>query len=324
MSTPKASEETNKKSSLPDTSEVANLNEYSRTPIDLILFPDENKTFAGFSYSSTVLRYKVDYQTTEYLDAEIRSTELDVAVMHSLDDYWAIGVSVEQLFSSKSEVTYGPGSTRNGETSESKSSGLSDPSFSVTYRIMDVSRDRYDMNLTFDYSPKMQEAKGATSNTNGNNAKGGDTFSIGATWGRRSVDSSWAFGVTLNSYGESKSKDPDDGDITKVESYSTLGLTGSWQWIVSKKLAWDLGIFYGSSGEYRITFDDGSYNDYDSATIFSIGGTANITVGNKKYITAGITSSAMGERSIKSSSNITLTDTDRAAGTFSLGFVAEI
>ena len=247
-------------------------------------------------YFSSNTEYKWTYLSKDYSNTEIESSGLDYVAAYAFNDYWGIAVTAEQVISKKSKVTYGPATNINGQSFEYKSNGFEDPIFSLAYRAMDISRDRYDMNLSLDFSPELQDAIDGTTSKKGNVAKGGTNVGAEVQWGRRSPTFSWAVGLELSNYGEAKSKDVEDGDITTVSSHSTFGASGMFQWIVSPKVALDLSLSLGNTGEYDVKYANGSRLNYESATIFGIGGTANITLQDKLYLTFGLLGCAIGRQ----------------------------
>jgi hypothetical protein len=298
--------------------------DYVHKATDLILFPNEKEVIASIEYFSTSVEYRWDYLSQEYSSTKVESTGLNYTAGYAFDEFWALGVTVEQLLTSKQKVTFGPATTSDGETSEYESEGFDDPSFLLVYRAMDVSRNRYDMNLTLKLSPKIQEAKGSTTNKKGNNAKGGTDHGIGVQWGRRDIGFSWAVGLDLDTYGEAKSKSAgSSGDVTTVDSYGTFSATGSFQWVVSPSVSLDLNLSLGSTGEIDVKYDDGSTLNYESASAFGIGGKANIKLQEKLYLTFDVMSVAIGDREVTDETGTTVTDTERGLGRFKVGLISQ-
>ncbi len=308
-------------SSLPST--APQQTNYNRKAIDLIVFPNVKEFIAGMKYFSSSIEYKWEYLSQNYLDGEITSNGFQYAAGYAFDDYWGLRIDVEQVLSQKSKVTYGPVTVFNGQSVETKNDGFDDPQFSLLYRAMDISRDRYDMNLSLHFSPKLQDAETGTASKKGNNAKGRTNFGLEVEWGRRTPTFSWAAGLELSSYGKAESKDADDGDLTTISSYSTFTASGKFQWVVSSKVALDLNLALGSTGEYDVKYADGSRYNYESATTFLIGGAANITLQDKLYLVFDLAGVAVGDRTVTDEVGVTVTDTDRSAGIFKIGMIKQ-
>lgn len=272
-------------------------NKYERKATDLILFPNYHEFIfaAGVHFFSSTSQFNSDAGELYKFDYSGRTLELNG--LYALNENFALGLRLASS-SSKEEIKYGTGSTKSGTTTVSESKGFEDAVFALVYRAMDVSRDRYDMNISLLLSPKIQEAKGAAESKNGNVAKGRDEYSFLIEWGRRNLGNSWAFGLEISTIGDWKSKDASNGDETKINSYSTLGVTGDYQWSISPNFSIELNLGLSSTGAYKVTYYDGSYLDVESVALFKIGTTANILIGPKTYLVVSIAGLAAGDRNL--------------------------
>jgi len=210
----------NKQSSRPKTVPAQTVD--TRKAVDLIAFPNAGHATVGAKFFSSAIEYTWQYQSREYSKGEILSKGIDYEAGYAFNDYWGARITAEQEISGNSKVTYGPATSINGQTYEYKSSGFDDPEFEVIYRAMDISKDKFDMNIKVSFSPKLQDAESATFSKKGNNAKGGRTFGVEIEWGSRGPSFSWMVGFDLTNYGTAESKDAEDGEITEVTSYNTF------------------------------------------------------------------------------------------------------
>ena len=289
----------------------------------MIGFPAKGKNILGIGYFSQNSGSEWLYQSRNYQETDVKESGIRIVSANAFSDSWAASISAEEAFSSTTKITYGPATTINGTSVEYKSSGFSDPEFGIIHRLMDISRDRYDMNISINYSPKLQNAKDASVDKKGNNARGGSTLETSLQWGRRGKDFSWAVGFSLERNGETESKDVEDGDTTKVTSHSTLSASGAFQWQLSPKVSLDLSLLLGSTGEFDVKYEDGSYLSYKSAASTTLGGSANILLKNEIYLVVGLAGSKIGDRNVSDENGDVLNNTEHSAGTFNIGVVAQ-
>lgn len=295
----------------------------TRKATDLILFPNANELIAGINYYSSSVEFDWEYTFRNYSTNKITENGFEVAAMYAFNDNWAAAVDLQYATSQKSEVTYGPATTIDGTKVEAESDGLSDPNFAITYRALDAALNSFDMNISLIVSPKLQDAKAATANKDGNVAKGGTNIGADIKWGQRFRIFSWAVGASFLKNGKAEYKDADDGDLTTVSSYSTFDISGEFKWNITSKFSLGVNLSLASTGEYQVNDGKGGYINYESAPIISIGGTANIALQENLYLTFDATAAAVDERFVTDENNTLIRDTDRRATLLKVGIIAQ-
>jgi len=294
--------------------------DYSRKAIDLIAFPNAREVIAGVKYFLSSTEYKLKDQSQNYsnTETEIEYSGFDFEVAYAFDDYLGLSIEAKHVISSKTKITNGP------ETIEYKSSGIGDPVFSAVYRAMDISRDRYDMNLSLHVSPKMQDVKeDATTGQQVNNAKGRTDIGVEVEWGRRVPTFSWSVGLKLDNSGKAEFKDSESGDITTIDSYGTFGVSSKLQWAISPKVAIDLNLTIENMGDFDFKYADGSTLNYDNAAMYAVGGTVKVTLQDKNYLTFDLMGVAVSDRNVTDEENVTLIVTERREGIFTVGIITQ-
>lgn len=289
-------------------------NNYHRKPIDLITFPNANEAILGFRYFSSNTEYNWEYIFQNYSENETKSSGLDYLAAYAFNDKWAAQVSFEQLLSRTSTTTYGPASSTPapGTISKTKSEGFNDPSFRLVYRAMDISEHRYDMNISVSYSPKVQDSEIGNSNKKGNNAKGGSSLAGSIEWGRRDVNYSWSAGLEFLNFGEAEAKLISSGDKVKSTSYNAFSATGSFQWLITSGLTFQLDLAIASNGDFEVISQNGNRVKYEGSTNVGLGGSGHILLVPDTYLSLGVQSVALGERTVTLASGDELNSMDRS------------
>lgn len=85
-----------------------------------------------------------------------------------------------QISSSTSDATYGPGSTSNGTSETSKSSGWAEPEIGLVWRARENSNTNGIIDLVASARPRLQTAKSSSNGSDGNEGIGGTQFSVSA------------------------------------------------------------------------------------------------------------------------------------------------
>jgi len=296
---------------------------YERKATDLILFPEAKKTILDANYQSQSNEYVWRYEGEDYANIETTTNSLNLRGLYAINDKIAVGATVSRVIKGKSTLKYGSASTKDGEKLNRESSGFRDVVLEAVYRVMDVSRDRYDMNVGVLLSPGIREAKDPSESKDGNAANGGNEYSLFLKWGRRNLGNQWSVGFQLNNFGESKSKDASTKDVTKTDSYSTIEINGDFQWLISNRFIFGLNMAYQNLGKYTITFADDTYDDYDDAPAFTFGATGNFLITDDTYIKLKYEMGAASDRDITGSDGTVISMEDLVGGVFTIGVLKQ-
>ncbi|WP_044557128.1 hypothetical protein [Halobacteriovorax marinus] len=293
-----------------------------RKVTDLVLFPNQGEFFMSFSLYSDKTEYDWEYLSRNYSSSEITSSGSNIAFMYSLTEMFAIGLELNYVSENKQKTTFGPATTSNGQTYEYKSDGLMNPTIALVYRALDTQTDGYDLNISLSVAPKIEDSESPTTTQDGNVAEGATNFSAGLLWGKRVDAFSWAAGFSLQSYGKAESKDVDDGDLTTASSYRTFTLTGKLKWDITERFDLYLGGELGNTGDFKVTYDDGTFIEYENASSVSLQFGSNIKLTESLYLNLDLIAAGVGDREVKDETNTIVTDTERSYGKFSLGLLA--
>lgn len=304
------------------TNAYAQENSSQRRATDPVLFPEAGSFIVEAKLTSTVVEYTWEYIGREYLDGKIETTGASYSALYAFNDFFGLGLSIDQAFSSKAKATYGVASSQNGVSEETKSSGFDDPEVSFVYRAMDMSRDSFDLNLFVSASPSLIDAETATTTADGNNAKGGDTYDFGVKWGGRREGFAWAAGLTIAYSGEAESKTVATGEKTTVTSHTDFALSLEAKWDVSERVRLGVLLGLGGLGGYDVKYSSGTTNSYDSTSFVTIGGTADFLLVDELYLNLELAGTGVSDREVTSGATV-IDDTERSAGQFSVGLIAQ-
>ena len=230
-----------------------------RSPIDLVAFPDARTLFFGMKGSHEQRDVKVGFRTKDGADLsklEQATTfqRLGFDGTYAFDDFWALSVEAGYLLSEKLDAF----PDNKGKT------GFGDPTFSVLYRMMDMPRDGYDMNLFLGMSPKLQKNKDSSSTEKGTNGKGRTDVRAGIELGRGILDFRWAVDMSLFSRGKEEFELA-GGDVDTTTAYTEVALGGALQWRAISGIAVDL------RANVNRTFERKSSDGFDISSVLEYG-----------------------------------------------------
>lgn len=152
---------------------------------------------AGFIH--TVSKGSVNAPAGNYYDFKGTATDFKYLLSYGLSDYLALGIQGEIGISEKNDYTFGSGSTIEGTTESLKSSGWKEPEIAFRWRVRDNTESKVRIHILGGVTPKLQDAKYATSTNNGNKGIGGPLFNLGIQFFKevRNLEFSFGFKKTL-------------------------------------------------------------------------------------------------------------------------------
>jgi hypothetical protein len=150
----------------------------------------------------------------------VNTNTIDQALGYGITDDLTIGASIEYDPSSWRDTT-----NANGATATLFSSGLTDPSFGLTWRALDQSVYPASLDFFGSYSPNWINADNASAKQSGTVASGGQSGTLGAAIGEetRSFSIRGAFSANLN--GDLNKLDLSSGDTVQTSSYTDYVLS---------------------------------------------------------------------------------------------------
>ena len=229
-----------------------------RKPTDLVVFPNSGKFFwgiiGGFVKKGGETERSRDGMVLFKGDTSDILQVLNFNGVYAIDDLWALSLETTYLISRKNEI--------NSEID--KYAGLGDPTFSLLYRMMDMSKDGYDMNLSLGFSPKLLEAKDPQpSAQEGSNGKGRTDFGVGIEWGKRYLGFSWALSMALFHRGK-EARDSFEGGTYTSSAYREAVFGGRLQWatVSGMMMGLDGNILRSSKWRTSSGLDDMTKSEY--------------------------------------------------------------
>lgn len=224
-------------SHVPELPTQAKTYKYLRRPIDVLPQAQEKQAFLTIGMLDS-------NSTSTYSDSDnIKSSNNSYVMVGEYGFTDLLALNISQNYSFGQETVSG--------SSTYKDKGAYDPTLTLKIRPMDVSKNRFDLNINPYYSPSLGTSISSTSTKSGNQRKGYDVFGIKLGWGRRDVHQSWAFFVDLSQKSEGSSKNATTSQKTKNTSTGALEISGTYQKPVSNLVTLEI-----SGGFNRIGFID--------------------------------------------------------------------
>ncbi len=279
---------------------------YRRSVIDLLAIPHSGETYVGANYV---------YDSSSRVDSnddllKNKSNKTIIYAEKAMTENLSAQAQIGYLLS---ESTY------TGSNNLGNSKGITDPLLGVNYRALDISRDRYDLNLNPYFSPSLQEATSSSPGTDGNGARGYSYLGVKAGLGRREDINSWAVSIDLFNAMNGHYKNTDTGEEVKTSSRNGVALTGQYMKKLTGTLSLkgELGIAKLGSMEYK--FENGSTYTSSDSTIFSASGTGYLELYKHTFLTSSLAVARSRSSPVGDQNNAINTN----HFTFSLGFLTQ-
>lgn len=273
--TPKVEDNTNPLPDLNIKPSTVTESAYKRKVIDLLAIPHKGENFLATNYdysSSTTNRSGED---------EIRRTshQLNIGAERAILENLSLGAQVGYLLSDTTYV---------GSENLGNSKGLTDPILGFTYRALDVSRDRFDLNLSPYFSPAIQDATSSTGSKDGNGGRGYSYLGMTAGLGRRNGPDSWAFTIDFFQTMEGSYKDAESGEEINTSSWRGIGFFYEYMSAFTKSfsLKGEAGVSFVGGVEYENEIGEKSHTN--SRSIFSLSGTGYFEFSPDNFLSASL------------------------------------
>jgi len=168
--------------------------------------------------------------------SKTKSSWMGSTIGYGVTDAFELDFKFRHQLESKLSRTYGPSSARNGETESLKSSGLEDLGLGGSFRWLRQEKSGFILDMSFSYSPKLEDAIEATEENSGNASRGGDLVALALMGGQEWERWGWKIDLGMEHHGASKSSDASTEDVTNSESYWAFGFTLESQYRVVERL----------------------------------------------------------------------------------------
>ena len=148
------------------------------------------------------------------LSRTIKSSTINQEVGYGITDDFSVRVSDAYSPSDKTENSLVSGTT----TSRSRS-GLNDPTFGATWRVLDQRQFPITWDIIASYSPDWVESKAATATQEGTEARGGQLAEAQTGFGYKTKDFTIAGGVGAIYHGKRDVYDPSNSGIFRTDAW---------------------------------------------------------------------------------------------------------
>lgn len=241
---------------------------------DLMYFPPVGTFFGESSLKYRNSKSELDFNTVEVYKNSSNETSVEQTMSYVFASSTMAGISLDYQIDGKTTTTYGVASTLNGMSAKSKSStGLGEPSLFLKDRLKNQNDWSYNLDLGVSFSPKLGDAKTATTTAKGNGYRGASELSITAEIGRKEEAYQWKALVNYANIGKGKSKSgSDSSDINESDSHSVFSLGYVYQFNLRPEIELNLNAAVLFIGEQEIK------NTHD-ATAVSIDSVTGVAVG---------------------------------------------
>ncbi len=278
---------------------------YKRRVIDLLAIPHKGETYVGANYEYTKSK------TYRGGDDDIRgkSNQVNIAIERSLTENLSAQAQLGYLLA---DATY------YGSKNLGNSKGVTDPVLGINYRALDISRDRYDLNLNPYFSPSIQDATSSSGGKDGNGTRGYSYMGIKTGFGRREGVSSWALNLELFQAFSGRYKDAETGDKTKTSSWQGIAWSGNYLKTLTPKFSIEGEIGSGWITGIEYTAKNGDKSHTNSKTLFSISGTGYYEFVTNNFFTSSIGWSGSTDEGFSKDSNAEWSTINTNTSRFSL------
>lgn len=240
---------------------------------DLMYLPKE-KTFAAIfatSFSRSDLDY--EYNSRNLFSIKAIENDIDLKIGYTISEKTMLLLRIENAFSNKSDVTYGPASTTPNTVKSYKSDSMKDPYIGFKNRLTTQSENNFNQDISLIFSPKIKNNIDATQTIKGNSYRGGTLIDFTYEAGKKYTDQQWKFGATVDFLGKKKSINA--GDSSKVNEYDSqldYSLQFLWQWTVEKNFLVNLkGLASFIDETNAVNTGDNKKVNIDSYSVVGLG-----------------------------------------------------
>lgn len=279
---------------------------------DLMYFPAAGTIFGETGVSYTDSKYAINLIPNEVFNVSHKEASVEQTLGYVFSSKTMVGVNVEYQFDGKTTTVFGPASTSNGTTTKSKSStGLVEPTVFIKERLKNQADWNYNLDLQASFSPKLSDAKSATTTAKGNAYRGNSQFELTAEIGKKNEANQWKASAMYMSIGKTKSKSASDStDIDQTDSNSLFGASYSYQFKLSPMMELNLNAGIAFLGEQTIrNAHDATVDTIDSATVIAAGPELIFNLSSKMVVQLGYTFTSMEDSTFRELDTTTKTTT---------------
>ncbi|HEY6578298.1 MAG TPA: hypothetical protein VIY09_03170 [Rhizomicrobium sp.] len=178
-----------------------------------------------------------DYAGAETSSFHIGANTLDQLLAYGVTDDLSVNASLQYVPINYREIDYA-----NGRSQTLDSSGISDPTFGATYRLLDQSAFPVDLDLVGSYTPNLIDAHTATAFEDGTVARGGQAGTAGAALGYETRSFGIRGAFNANFYGASDTYNLANGDTNRIDGFTNYTLSVATQTRLSDLFSVNAGL----------------------------------------------------------------------------------
>lgn len=253
-----------------DASGIFSSYDNSRSATDLMFMTNAGQGVTFANYSSATNEVEVKEQSTKQLYAKSKDTTGDVSIIsaYGISDRLYALLKLGYLVAKDSKVQYGPASTSNGVTENTRSQGFEDIELGAKYRLLEQDATKVNLDIGLSYSPKLQTGKNAEVGKKGDAFRGGDQTGLVLQVGNKFQNFSYMLEAALNIYGERTTKDSTSTYKTTGGNELSIRLMGQYRF--NEYFLADFGFGRGSVDPTKLESDSGSVTKEKSADGYGI------------------------------------------------------
>lgn len=276
--------------------------ENSRQATDLMFMTSAGQGVTIADYSSTTNENEVKEQSTKQLFAKSKDTagEISFLAAYGISDRLYAALKIGYLVAKDTKTNYGPASTNDGLTTNTRSQGFEGFDIGAKYRLLEQETAKLNMDIGLSYSPKMQTGKNAEVNKKGDGYRGGDLTSVVFQVGNKFQNFSFMLEAALNIYGERTTKDSTSTYVTSGGNDLSIRLMGQYRF--NDRFLADVGFGRGSVDSSKIEDDSGSVTKEKSANGYGIFVSGCFTINpGSEFIVLDYSRVSLGQHELESS-----------------------
>ena len=213
--------------SLPSTPAAPIVNEHldSNEFGDLGYLVPTGAVVATFGAQYSQSKTTVDLLTAPFFETKSSGTDFVYNIAYGIVDRWSLILDGRYNFQSGSDTSYFSGSTLNGTSEHTDSSGPSEPNLEFQYRAVEEKTSGFNLDLLLGYSPKLITSKSATKTDKGNNGRGGDLITLSASAEKKMRVLEIAGSVEVRKYGKETTANATTGSESNADEHTNVNLT---------------------------------------------------------------------------------------------------
>jgi len=172
-----------------------------------------------------------------------------------------------------------------GDVTTGNASGWTDPTVSLTYRVLDEPRAPLIFDLTAVYSPDVLTAKTAGGGSDGTVARGGQTTGVSVAVGRVLKRFTVAATAEATYVGQQTTELLSNGTSTESDAHWSYDAGFATQTRFTDRISIDAGVAYGTAGNYGVAnMDKGNSHTFEPPSTCSLNAALNYHLRPNRFV----------------------------------------